>query len=171
MTCALYRHFDADGALLYVGITNDPRRRLKQHKRTARWSEQIASVTVKWLADRDEAIAAERKAIAEERPLFNGGEVRGPAPSGDAFRDWIAEEGIYQSEIAEAYGISNATLSNMISGKRRVPLRFAAFIEDISEGAVPMRYWLFGETAEMTKASGGYLCFADLLAEDPEATA
>jgi ribosome-binding protein aMBF1 (putative translation factor) len=68
---ALYRHFDASGALLYVGISCNPFRRLNEHADRSNWSEKIAAVTLEWFASREEAEQAERGAIFAEKPKFN----------------------------------------------------------------------------------------------------
>lgn len=68
---ALYRHFDAAGALLYVGISNDALRRLCQHKDRSHWQAEIRRVEVQWLPDRPSALAAEEAAIATEGPAWN----------------------------------------------------------------------------------------------------
>lgn len=151
---ALYRHYDADGQLLYVGITNNPTRRLAEHKSRAVWRNEIDHVEVKWIGSREEALSAEAEAIRSEGPVFNGGDVKPYAPTGDVLRDWMGSVGITQAELAEEYGVTGATMSQMMNGKRRAPLHFAAFIEDKSEGLVPMRYWLFGATVERHKSSG-----------------
>lgn len=77
---ALYRHFDAAGALLYVGISLSAVQRLAQHKQTAAWFDGIARVEVQWLASREEALTAEAIAIAKEGPLWNVArpQVEGP---------------------------------------------------------------------------------------------
>lgn len=69
--CALYHHFDAAGALLYVGISEIVVDRGKQHSVTAEWVRFVATTTAKWYPNRAEAEAAERAAIRNERPLFN----------------------------------------------------------------------------------------------------
>lgn len=68
---ALYRHFDARGALLYVGISLSPTYRLQQHGRTAHWSDDIARVTIEWFPSRALALEAERAAISREDPRHN----------------------------------------------------------------------------------------------------
>lgn len=68
---ALYRHFDAAGALLYVGISLSTVQRLSQHKQRAGWYDQIASVTIEWHPTREAALTAEAIAIAKEGPLWN----------------------------------------------------------------------------------------------------
>lgn len=71
MTCCLYRHFDKDGALLYVGVSLNAVQRLSQHRDASHWFAEIASVTVTWFVDRTEALAAERAAITAENPRHN----------------------------------------------------------------------------------------------------
>lgn len=70
---ALYRHFDEDGVLLYVGITNKPDTRRRAHQKRAVWAE-FADQTreeVKWYSTRQAALEAETEAIETEKPLFN----------------------------------------------------------------------------------------------------
>jgi excinuclease UvrABC nuclease subunit len=70
MKTALYRHFDAFGRLLYVGISLGVLHRLAGHKQS-HWSNEIADVKVEYFATRDAAIAAEATAIKAERPAYN----------------------------------------------------------------------------------------------------
>lgn len=79
MTCTLYRHFDAEDRLLYVGITDSLERRTKQHKRAASWAESIDRIEAEELSTREHALAAEKVAIQFEAPLHNkpvGGKPR-----------------------------------------------------------------------------------------------
>ncbi|NOD65791.1 GIY-YIG nuclease family protein [Ruegeria sp. HKCCD6109] len=68
---SIYRVFDAEGVLLYVGQSSSPLSRLDEHKRLQVWQMQIASVTVEWHATREDALAAEKEAIREEGPVWN----------------------------------------------------------------------------------------------------
>lgn len=68
---ALYRHFDASGHLLYVGITRDTMRRLCQHEDRSRWMHRVARIEVEWFDDRSSALGAESRAIVDEHPMFN----------------------------------------------------------------------------------------------------
>ena len=70
MQC-LYRHFGAKDELLYVGISISAMARLAQHKEASPWFEEIAKVTIEHFATREEAITAEREAIAKEQPKYN----------------------------------------------------------------------------------------------------
>ncbi|MFL9922575.1 hypothetical protein PQR75_46670 [Paraburkholderia fungorum] len=67
----LYRHFDADGTLLYVGISLSAIARLKQHKSAAGWRGKITKVTIETLPSREAALDAESAAIKTERPVWN----------------------------------------------------------------------------------------------------
>lgn len=67
----LYRHFDKDGVLLYVGISKDPIRRMTQHNKSAKWYNLIATITHETFPTRDAVLLAERKAIRTEKPLYN----------------------------------------------------------------------------------------------------
>lgn len=69
-TC-LYRHFAADGSLLYVGMTNSALRRIDGHRAKSGWVDQIHRVEIEWFATRAEAHAAERAAIVAEQPKHN----------------------------------------------------------------------------------------------------
>ncbi|MFG3510223.1 GntR family transcriptional regulator [Streptomyces sp. NPDC047821] len=66
---ALYRHYAADGELLYIGISQDPEVRWEQHH----WWKQGLSArqTLEWFELRSQALAAEAEAIAIERPAYN----------------------------------------------------------------------------------------------------
>lgn len=68
--CQLYRHFDREGKLLYVGISFHAFNRLMGHKQ-AKWFEQISRVEIENFPDRRSAELAEIKAIREERPIHN----------------------------------------------------------------------------------------------------
>jgi hypothetical protein len=67
----LYRHFDAKGALLYVGVSINALNRLAAHRQSAPWFWSIAKVEVTSYPTRKASLDAERKAVKEERPLFN----------------------------------------------------------------------------------------------------
>lgn len=67
----LYRCFDADDVLLYVGISIHPTKRLQQHHRDSAWWHQVAKVTFVHGQPRPAALAAEAEAIRTEHPRFN----------------------------------------------------------------------------------------------------
>ena len=67
----LYRHFDGEGRLLYVGISLSAVTRLAQHKLSSKWFDDIATVTIEKYEDREQAQTAEREAIRKEKPVYN----------------------------------------------------------------------------------------------------
>lgn len=68
---ALYRHFDADGKLLYVGVSLSAVHRLSQHRDHSHWFRRIAKMTTEWYPSRSEALDAERMAVRNEHPECN----------------------------------------------------------------------------------------------------
>lgn len=77
MMTSLYRHFDRDGRLLYVGISKNAVARLNGHKGKASWYADIRNVTIANYPSRDAALRAEARAIRTESPAHN---VQRPAP-------------------------------------------------------------------------------------------
>ncbi|MGW3427970.1 GntR family transcriptional regulator [Streptomyces melanosporofaciens] len=72
---ALYRYFDTDGGLLYIGISNDPDSRWKAHQYGSdreTWPRLVVRRTVAWHDSRPATLTAEEAAIRSERPRFNG---------------------------------------------------------------------------------------------------
>lgn len=67
----LYRLFDVDGTLLYVGITGSLGQRWEQHVATKHWWDQVTRTEIERFPDRDLAAAAEKVAITTERPIYN----------------------------------------------------------------------------------------------------
>jgi predicted GIY-YIG superfamily endonuclease len=67
----LYRHWDKDNNLLYVGISYCSLTRLKQHSKSAKWFKEVANVTIEQFSTRKEAEEAELKAIRTEKPEYN----------------------------------------------------------------------------------------------------
>lgn len=68
---ALYRHYDANGTLLYVGISTSVMMRLAQHRWGSHWFTRVVRVTIEWLPTREAALNAEREAIRKECPECN----------------------------------------------------------------------------------------------------
>lgn len=73
----VYRCYDAEGVLLYVGMTYNPPARMRQHSKKAEWFPRAVAVRFIVFPTRDYAMQKEREAIVLERPEFN-----------KAHRDW-----------------------------------------------------------------------------------
>jgi excinuclease UvrABC nuclease subunit len=71
MSQGLYRWFDKNGYLLYVGISRSLHSRVKQHEKTADWITEASFMTVDWFVTRTEVERAEKNAIQLENPLHN----------------------------------------------------------------------------------------------------
>lgn len=92
---AVYRHFDVEGRLLYVGISLDPLKRTTQHMNKAYWAERISAINIRWFPTRGAAVDEEERAIREEKPLCNvvGQPVDlGPEPEIDEAAEMAALE-------------------------------------------------------------------------------
>jgi predicted GIY-YIG superfamily endonuclease len=78
-THALYRFYDATGALLYIGITADPGSRWRKHAQDKPWWHEVANIVVERHLTRTEVLEAERLAILAEHPRYNIVHNRGSA--------------------------------------------------------------------------------------------
>jgi len=67
----LYRFFDKDDILLYVGISINAAMRSSQHRQDKHWWSDVARMEVEHTKSRDEALQRERDAIRIEQPLHN----------------------------------------------------------------------------------------------------
>lgn len=77
----LYRFYDRSDHLLYVGITNNPAARFKQHEHGKDWWDQVASITLERHESRQALMDAEREAIVAEQPAYNVvHNTKAPAP-------------------------------------------------------------------------------------------
>lgn len=68
---AVYRLYDAQGTLLYVGMTKDPDARWANHARKKPWWMHVARKSLEWHSTRQGAALAEAAAIASEYPIWN----------------------------------------------------------------------------------------------------
>jgi predicted GIY-YIG superfamily endonuclease len=67
----LYRFFDSNKQLLYVGISINAYERAKQHRKEKYWWEEVATITLTRYEHRQDVEEAERWAIKNEQPLYN----------------------------------------------------------------------------------------------------
>jgi hypothetical protein len=68
---ALYRFYDDEDQLLYVGISEHFPRRARQHEDEKPWFDQVVRAAVEHWPTRSAAEEAERLAIEIEQPVFN----------------------------------------------------------------------------------------------------
>lgn len=67
----VYRCYDAEGRLIYVGCTGNLEQRLRGHRNSSWWSVQIADVRTTDYPTAIEGRIAEREAIRTEHPRWN----------------------------------------------------------------------------------------------------
>ncbi len=67
----LYRFFDKNARLLYVGVSSTGPKRWKEHSKGRTWWHEVSSSTIEHFATRELALAAERTAIIAEKPVYN----------------------------------------------------------------------------------------------------
>lgn len=67
----VYRCYDQNGRLLYVGKSGNLPARLDNHRSASPWLELVARMSIRVYSSHEAGLAAEREAIATERPLFN----------------------------------------------------------------------------------------------------
>lgn len=73
----VYRLYACDGTLLYVGVTNDPIRRWKQHAAERPWWSEVDHLALVPFGSAASARYMERQIIRSERPLYNVQHARG----------------------------------------------------------------------------------------------
>jgi excinuclease UvrABC nuclease subunit len=67
----IYRCYDADGSLLYIGSSINVEQRLEAHQSTSFWRCHVARVRLQIAPDELTARRLEAKAIRAENPRFN----------------------------------------------------------------------------------------------------
>jgi hypothetical protein len=69
--------YDADGALLYIGISYYPEDRIRVHLSERTWGADVdmSKTRIEWFGTRPEARASEIKAIHDEQPRHNVAET------------------------------------------------------------------------------------------------
>ena len=70
-TYLVYKFYNINNELLYIGITNDIKIRLKQHKQKKKWYKEIDKIYISNMMTRNEAHIYEIYYIANEIPKYN----------------------------------------------------------------------------------------------------
>ena len=119
----LYRHFNSEGRLLYVGVSLSAIGRLAGHRTKSDWFPNIARVEIETLPDRISALCAEKDAIANESPQFNvrhqGRKSSVVRVGNGAISEMIIVSGLTNKELAAKAGVDNATAWRWRTGRRR----------------------------------------------------
>lgn len=128
----MYRCYDADDRLLYVGATSSLADRLEDHRNQAEWFTAHSRLRVQVFGDYADALAAERAAIRAEAPLFNVRSAEAGArrikqdprrirPAGpELIRDFLDVHRVSVRDLAEMCGGAKhrAAIGHLLSGWR-----------------------------------------------------
>lgn len=71
MKVALYRHYSANGELLYIGMSGDPERRMREHQCRTDWADGVGRSEIEWFPSRKAAREAESMEIERLSPPWN----------------------------------------------------------------------------------------------------
>lgn len=141
---ALYRHYDAEGRLLYVGVSTDPNRRQLYHQSKADWIGLSVKVDVEWHRTRSAALASEAKAIFEESPVYNlqHADKTGVkyAATGHRIKSMRVASGMSQADFAKRLGFNVTQYANWEAGTRRPTVDAAIVLCDAFDMSLD---WLF----------------------------
>jgi DNA-binding NarL/FixJ family response regulator len=125
----LYRHFDGEGRLLYVGKSQCGIARLHKHKNSSSWFRDIRVVTLEHFETDIAVSVAEKDAIKTESPLYNRAHNATPmsdrpmqpngllAPLSAREQEvlLLMSEGLNATRIGEKLGLSIKTVSTFKS--------------------------------------------------------
>jgi predicted GIY-YIG superfamily endonuclease len=143
---AVYRHFNAAGEILYIGMTANPEERERCHSFCSRWFADVERIELEWFPTRAEAFAAERRAIRAETPPFNQtwGKQWDSIKSFPAalLLAWMEETDTTAKDIAAKGGFSASCVNDIIYCDARPTPRIAAKIEAGTDGAIPADLWV-----------------------------
>jgi hypothetical protein len=82
VTQQLYRLFNADDKLLYVGISMSALNRIGQHKTEKVWWHEVAKITIETHhVERQQILDIERRTIVAEKPRYNIKHAGGSLPT------------------------------------------------------------------------------------------
>lgn len=164
MTVALYRFLDADCRLLYIGISNNPHRRLDEHAAEKPWWPSVELVRIRHYATREQALEAERAAIRSECPIYNGTHntdpyrqrpERPPRQQAQSDSDWLADvktaigqAADWLTDYLDAHGPRVRSADAMAAGRRAghsdtaiKRARRQLKLEVVNEGFPRTTYW------------------------------
>ena len=70
-THILYRFYDDEERLLYIGVTVDPGKRMSAHCHGKSWWQSVHNITMQNFSSSSDLMCAEREAIKAEDPIYN----------------------------------------------------------------------------------------------------
>lgn len=117
--CVLYRVFDKQGSLLYVGATTNPATRIADHQRHQPWWDDASSITMEHFDTPESLVAAETSAIAQEAPRYNVVYSNNPNQRVSARKSRRQQGSGTLFRRADGYWVAGTELTPGPNGKRR----------------------------------------------------
>lgn len=113
---ALYRHYDADGQLLYVGISLSVLARTQAHVAASSWMADVANIRITYFDTRANAEAAEAEAIKAEKPAHNKKLAAGETGNliADLINQWPTRKTLAEEIGADLSAVHKWAQSNRI---------------------------------------------------------
>lgn len=131
-TQALYRMYDADGALLYIGVSLNVAQRMGQHRAEKPWWTDIARIDLEHHVSRRAVLQAEQRAILSEGPLYNVALV--PRPALVVVRD--AGIDVEEKRAAELRTDADASLTTVCAARQAAEAELADARREEAESVV-----------------------------------
>jgi hypothetical protein len=143
---AVYRLYDAEGTLLYIGSAYNPKERAKKH-RDKPWWPQVSRQEDEWHPSREAAYVAETAAIEAAQPLGNKisgpGAVAAPAPKTAAALPLfvLAEIDAYFDQVAaEPPAVRFRKLTQLMEAlEKELSARRQAILRELHTGGMTYR--------------------------------
>lgn len=143
-TVFVYRCYDEQCELLYVGVAKSVRARLDQHAKSSTWYCDCDLVTSHRAPDLKSALAEEARAIFEERPKFNkiNADKEGAKFSeiGRRIKSLRINSNLTQAEFAKSVGFNVTQYANWEGGVRRPTITAAIVLCDAFDVTLD---WIF----------------------------
>lgn len=133
----LYRYYDKDDVLLYVGISNSIPNRQSGHKNRSSWFSDVTSSIVENHVSRRILLAAERLAISWENPKYNiqGKKKRFLCSDPQKLflkrnmRRALEESGISQADMAKRLNVSKGAVGHWVTDNQDYLPKISNFVE------------------------------------------
>lgn len=158
---ALYRLYDADDRLLYVGISKRPAVRWAEHAidKADLWWADVVRKTVEWFETREEAETAEVRAIRTEKPEHN--KAHNPVDLDQLIDEGLAKAAIFKRGHSDYGSLADLLRTTIDTGEwppgERIPqLRTIQRQFMVSRGTLQRALLVLREAGVIIDTGGGY---------------
>ncbi|MEV6165721.1 GIY-YIG nuclease family protein [Streptomyces sp. NPDC052052] len=145
---ALYRLYDSNDALLYLGISWNPDARMEDHVKDKHWIHFVARRTVEWYPNRPAALAAEAAATAIEKPLHDSSWRKTRVGSRPQWRDLEGRKRVEDGLAAEIeqgqHWLGKVLMSGAVAKRYDVSRPTASTAMDALQGRGLLKRWHYG---------------------------